>query len=179
MCLWIGNWNFRAVCEFSNPYGLAGRRALKMKSIWLVSDMSIIKAPSPPGPLEMCLWRFCHPCHCPRSVSLDAMACTHGMSHHYSYGQSGQSDPSDTRSQSWAYLKRQNEWGVNKDRLCDRSIWVEYLETLDGPKERLQLVKASLLEERAFDSIVDGCNGVFHTASPFITRPQIHRTKSL
>ncbi|KAK6937170.1 NAD-dependent epimerase/dehydratase [Dillenia turbinata] len=46
---------------------------------------------------------------------------------------------------------------------------VEHLVSLDGAKERLQLVKANLLEEGAFDSIVDGCDGVFHTASPFIT----------
>ncbi|OMO96582.1 3-beta hydroxysteroid dehydrogenase/isomerase [Corchorus olitorius] len=40
------------------------------------------------------------------------------------------------------------------------------LVALDGAKERLQLFKAELLDEGAFDSIVDGCIGVFHTASP-------------
>ncbi|KAH0873096.1 hypothetical protein HID58_070458, partial [Brassica napus] len=34
-------------------------------------------------------------------------------------------------------------------------------------KERLQLFKANLLEEGSFDSAIDGCQGVFHTASPF------------
>ncbi|XP_043691144.1 phenylacetaldehyde reductase-like [Telopea speciosissima] len=43
----------------------------------------------------------------------------------------------------------------------------EHLLALDGAKERLQLVKANLLEEGSFDSIVDGCECVFHTASPF------------
>ncbi|CAL1391732.1 unnamed protein product [Linum trigynum] len=37
---------------------------------------------------------------------------------------------------------------------------------LDGAKERLQLFKAELLEEGSFDSAVEGCSGVFHTASP-------------
>ncbi|GMN26253.1 hypothetical protein TIFTF001_001237 [Ficus carica] len=42
----------------------------------------------------------------------------------------------------------------------------EHLNSFDGAKERLQLFKANLLEEGSFDSIVDGCDGVFHTASP-------------
>ncbi|XP_042491718.1 phenylacetaldehyde reductase-like isoform X2 [Macadamia integrifolia] len=43
----------------------------------------------------------------------------------------------------------------------------EHLLSLDGAKERLHLLKANLLEEGSFDSVVDGCEGVFHTASPF------------
>ncbi|KAK0603348.1 hypothetical protein LWI29_003982 [Acer saccharum] len=43
----------------------------------------------------------------------------------------------------------------------------EHLRALDGASERLQLFKANLLEEGSFDSVVDGCDGVFHTASPF------------
>ncbi|WJX87941.1 Coumarine and phenylpropanoid biosynthesis [Trifolium repens] len=43
---------------------------------------------------------------------------------------------------------------------------VDHLLNLDGAKERLQLFKADLLEEGSFDSIVEGCDGVFHTASP-------------
>jgi hypothetical protein len=53
----------------------------------------------------------------------------------------------------------------------------EHLLALDGAKERLQLFKADLLEEGSFDSAVDGCQGVFHTASPvFFTAsdPQVH-----
>ncbi|CAK9160511.1 unnamed protein product [Ilex paraguariensis] len=46
---------------------------------------------------------------------------------------------------------------------------------LDGAKERLHLFEANLLEEGSFDVAVDGCEGVFHTASPVIlsaTDPQ-------
>lgn len=49
--------------------------------------------------------------------------------------------------------------------------------SLDGAKERLHLFKANLLEEGSFDSVVEGCIGVFHTASPFYdgaTDPQVH-----
>ncbi|XP_030951757.1 phenylacetaldehyde reductase-like isoform X3 [Quercus robur] len=42
-----------------------------------------------------------------------------------------------------------------------------HLQVLDGAKERLHLFKANLLEEGSFDSAVEGCDGVFHTASPF------------
>ncbi|XP_058077513.1 phenylacetaldehyde reductase-like [Magnolia sinica] len=52
---------------------------------------------------------------------------------------------------------------------------IEHLLALDGAKERLHLFKANLLEEGAFDAVVDGCEGVFHTASPFyhdVTDPQ-------
>ncbi|XP_050266798.1 phenylacetaldehyde reductase-like isoform X1 [Quercus robur] len=45
---------------------------------------------------------------------------------------------------------------------------MEHLLALDGAKERLHLFKADLLEEGSFDSLVDGCKGVFHTASPVI-----------
>ncbi|KAI3461117.1 hypothetical protein Pfo_017780 [Paulownia fortunei] len=51
----------------------------------------------------------------------------------------------------------------------------QHLLALDGAKERLQLIKANLLEEGSFDSVVEGCDGVFHTASPFyhaVTDPQ-------
>ncbi|KAI5603622.1 hypothetical protein POPTR_001G256400v4 [Populus trichocarpa] len=43
----------------------------------------------------------------------------------------------------------------------------QHLRALRGAQERLELVKANLLEEGSFDSIVEGCEGVFHTASPF------------
>ncbi|XP_044483224.1 phenylacetaldehyde reductase-like [Mangifera indica] len=52
----------------------------------------------------------------------------------------------------------------------------EHLVTLDGASERLQLFKANLLEEGSFDSVVEGCDGVFHTASPFyhdVKDPQV------
>ncbi|PON57532.1 NAD(P)-binding domain containing protein [Trema orientale] len=52
---------------------------------------------------------------------------------------------------------------------------IEHLLSLDGAKERLHLFKANLLEEGSFDPIIDGCEGVFHTASPVlasVTDPQ-------
>ncbi|KAL4376460.1 hypothetical protein GQ457_02G028150 [Hibiscus cannabinus] len=42
----------------------------------------------------------------------------------------------------------------------------QHLLALDGASERLHLFKAELLEEGCFDSVVEGCVGVFHTASP-------------
>ncbi|XP_048426344.1 phenylacetaldehyde reductase-like [Pyrus x bretschneideri] len=51
----------------------------------------------------------------------------------------------------------------------------EHLRSLDGAKERFHLFKADLLEEGSFDAVVDGCQGVFHTASPVllsVTDPQ-------
>ncbi|XP_035545825.1 tetraketide alpha-pyrone reductase 1-like isoform X2 [Juglans regia] len=42
----------------------------------------------------------------------------------------------------------------------------EHLLSFDGAKEKLKLFKANLVEEGSFDSVVDGCQGVFHTASP-------------
>lgn len=44
---------------------------------------------------------------------------------------------------------------------------VKHLLALDGAKERLHLLKALLLKEGSFDAAVEGCVGVFHTASPF------------
>ncbi|XP_021279936.1 cinnamoyl-CoA reductase 1-like isoform X1 [Herrania umbratica] len=42
----------------------------------------------------------------------------------------------------------------------------EHLLALDGAKERLHLFKAELTDEGCFDYVVEGCQGVFHTASP-------------
>ncbi|XP_052196349.1 phenylacetaldehyde reductase-like isoform X3 [Diospyros lotus] len=42
----------------------------------------------------------------------------------------------------------------------------KHLLALDGAKERLHLFKADILEEGSFDTEIDGCEGVFHTASP-------------
>ncbi|KAK9913041.1 hypothetical protein M0R45_036867 [Rubus argutus] len=44
----------------------------------------------------------------------------------------------------------------------------EHLLSLDGAKQRLHLFKADLLEEGCFDPVIDGCEGVFHTASPIL-----------
>ncbi|XP_058073300.1 tetraketide alpha-pyrone reductase 1 isoform X2 [Magnolia sinica] len=45
---------------------------------------------------------------------------------------------------------------------------LEHLWQLEGAEERLQLVKADLMEEGSFDEAVMGCEGVFHTASPVL-----------
>ncbi|XAR62388.1 Cinnamyl-alcohol dehydrogenase [Bertholletia excelsa] len=47
----------------------------------------------------------------------------------------------------------------------------DHLLALDGAKERLHLLPANLLDEGSFDSVVDGCEGVFHTASPCFFTP--------
>ncbi|KAL5708072.1 Coumarine and phenylpropanoid biosynthesis [Ranunculus cassubicifolius] len=44
----------------------------------------------------------------------------------------------------------------------------QHLLELPGANERLHWFKANLLDEGAFDSILDGCIGVFHTASPCV-----------
>lgn len=51
--------------------------------------------------------------------------------------------------------------------MADNPKKTQHLLELDGAKERLNLIKADLLEEGSFDAVVDGCDGVFHTASPF------------
>ena len=41
----------------------------------------------------------------------------------------------------------------------------------------MSLIKANLLEEGSFDSAIEGCVGVFHTASPVsfdVKDPQVH-----
>ncbi|KAL8028589.1 hypothetical protein ABFX02_14G170500 [Erythranthe guttata] len=45
---------------------------------------------------------------------------------------------------------------------------VAHLKALEGAKERLELFEANLLEQGSFDAAVDGCDGVFHTASPVL-----------
>ncbi|KAI3687815.1 hypothetical protein L1987_81518 [Smallanthus sonchifolius] len=42
-----------------------------------------------------------------------------------------------------------------------------HLLALDGAKERLHLFEADLLKDGSFDDAVEGCDGVFHAASPF------------
>lgn len=61
--------------------------------------------------------------------------------------------------------------------IADDPKKTEHLRALDGATERLHLFKANLLEEGSFDAAIDGCEGVFHTASPFylaVTDPQVH-----
>ncbi|OWM78397.1 cinnamoyl-CoA reductase 1-like isoform X2 [Punica granatum] len=47
----------------------------------------------------------------------------------------------------------------------------EHLRSLHGAKERLHLFGADLLEDGSFDSVVEGCTAVFHTASPVSLSP--------
>ncbi|KAL8496073.1 hypothetical protein ACS0TY_019975 [Phlomoides rotata] len=57
---------------------------------------------------------------------------------------------------------------------------VAHLKALEGAEERLQLFEANLIEDGSFDSVVDGCDGVFHTASPVlfeVTDPQAELIK--
>nr|GMC84459.1 cinnamoyl-CoA reductase 1-like [Ipomoea batatas] len=48
---------------------------------------------------------------------------------------------------------------------------VSHLLALDGAKERLHLFEADLLDENSFDPAINGCEGVFHTASPVSFSP--------
>ncbi|CAI0420728.1 unnamed protein product [Linum tenue] len=50
----------------------------------------------------------------------------------------------------------------------DDKTKTQHLLSLDGANERLQLYKADLTAEGSFDSAVDGCQAVFHTASPVL-----------
>ena len=43
-----------------------------------------------------------------------------------------------------------------------------FLRGLPQAEERLELVEADLLEQRSFDDAVEGCDTVFHVASPFV-----------
>ena len=68
------------------------------------------------------------------------------------------------------------EWLVLHDGIDDPKK-TEFLMALDGAKERLHLFQANLLEEGSNDAIVDGCEGVLHTASPVqlsVSNPQVH-----
>uniref|UniRef100_A0A1J3GPN8 Tetraketide alpha-pyrone reductase 1 n=1 Tax=Noccaea caerulescens TaxID=107243 RepID=A0A1J3GPN8_NOCCA len=55
-----------------------------------------------------------------------------------------------------------------------------HLLALDGAKERLKLFKANLLDEGSFEHAIDGCDAVFHPASPVkltVTDPQAELIK--
>ncbi|KAG6762361.1 hypothetical protein POTOM_032856 [Populus tomentosa] len=54
------------------------------------------------------------------------------------------------------------------DLYSDDPKRTEHLLNLDGAKERLHLFKANLVEEGSFDPVVDGCESVFHVASPVL-----------
>ncbi|KAK6928863.1 NAD-dependent epimerase/dehydratase, partial [Dillenia turbinata] len=56
---------------------------------------------------------------------------------------------------------------------------IEHLLALEGAEERLHLYEAELLKEGSFDSVIDGCEGVFHTASPVIIFPKDPQVRPL
>ena len=53
-----------------------------------------------------------------------------------------------------------------------------HLKALDGAAERLILCKADLLDYDAICRAVQGCQGVFHTASP-VTDDPVSSTRSI
>ncbi|CAI0455500.1 unnamed protein product [Linum tenue] len=68
---------------------------------------------------------------------------------------------------SWLVkLLLQRGYTVNGGKTKGDEKKTTHLLGLDGAKERLHLFKANLLEEGSFDSAIEGCVGVFHTASP-------------
>jgi hypothetical protein len=72
-------------------------------------------------------------------------------------------------------------WGSDKQGGgCDVVHGAEnskHLLELPGASDRLKLFVADLMEPGCFDNVVEGCDGVFHTASPVlfqdITDPQV------
>lgn len=72
-------------------------------------------------------------------------------------------------------------WGSDKQGGgCDVVHGAEnskHLLELPGASDRLKLFVAELMEPGCFDNVVEGCDGVFHTASPVlfkdITDPQV------
>ena len=62
------------------------------------------------------------------------------------------------------------------NKIAGESSKVGHLTSLEGANERLHLYEADLLDEGSFDSVVDGCQTVFHTASPVainVSDPQV------
>lgn len=48
---------------------------------------------------------------------------------------------------------------------------IDHLRALEGAEERLILCKADLLDYDALRAAINGCDGVFHTASPVTDDP--------
>lgn len=55
--------------------------------------------------------------------------------------------------------------------ISDDKTKTGFLWELAGSRERLQVVKAELLEEGSFDGAVQGVHTVFHTACPVLYDP--------
>ncbi|KAL2607466.1 hypothetical protein R1flu_026039 [Riccia fluitans] len=58
--------------------------------------------------------------------------------------------------------------GWSSTLMGSNSTKTKHLRDLPGAEERLELVGADLLVEGSFDAAVEGCVGVFHTASPVV-----------
>jgi len=69
---------------------------------------------------------------------------------------------------SWL-VKALLEKGYNVKATVRNPENAKFLLELPGAKERLQLYAADLLRPGSFDSIFQGCDGVFHTASPVVS----------
>ncbi|KAG8388991.1 hypothetical protein BUALT_Bualt02G0183000 [Buddleja alternifolia] len=75
-------------------------------------------------------------------------------------------NPAQTKGAKNTQASVRRQLMVDKQQPADDPKRTQHLLALDGAKERLHLIKANLMEEGSFDAVVDGCDGVFHTASP-------------
>jgi hypothetical protein len=50
----------------------------------------------------------------------------------------------------------------------------EHLRALEGAKERLQLVRADILDYKSLVTVIRGCHGVFHMATVMNNHPVIN-----
>jgi hypothetical protein len=68
---------------------------------------------------------------------------------------------------------------VDVMRFCVDDPKNAHLKALDGADERLVLCKADLLDYDSIRAALDGCHGVFHTASPVTDDPVRSPDRSL
>lgn len=61
--------------------------------------------------------------------------------------------------------------------MCTHELWMTddpkngHLKELEGASERLTLHKVDLLDLDSVKAVINGCDGVFHTASPVTDNP--------
>jgi nucleoside-diphosphate-sugar epimerase len=99
----------------------------------------------------LCYWRQWF--HCEPSYGPPSRTRPHGT-----WRGGKQQSPPNARSQVHGTV-----------RSLARADKVDHLRCLPGAAERLKLFEADLLDPRSFDTAIRGCEGVFHTASPFFT----------
>jgi nucleoside-diphosphate-sugar epimerase len=84
------------------------------------------------------------------------------------------------RAYMWSF-RPGNEYGGGVGGLVAEKS--KHLLQLPGASDNLKLVAANLLEQGGFDEAVQGCDGVFHTASPYFTKnvtdPQVDQSVCL